>query len=198
MNCEDDMTFKCRLHSVSDHSQLSSTEWQSVWWSNVRQKLEVSSGESRHSLTYNRNRWWLCNCLASPSWGQYYFTLSCQGTWNIQSNIGYCHLQCYRYCSTSDWCPCTPGTVHLITLHKWCTHTFISAPVIWWFSLRLEQGRDITHNLLEDLITQSAGSKEVTWSTSLTGPGNKARWFTYPALIQYKCSTKAKSVQTVW
>ena len=55
MNCKHDMSFKCSLHSVSDHSQLSSTERQSVWWSNVRQKLEASSGESRHSLTYNRN-----------------------------------------------------------------------------------------------------------------------------------------------
>ena len=55
MNCKHDMSFKCILHSVSDHSQLSSTERQSVWLSNVRQKLEVSSSESRHSLIYNRN-----------------------------------------------------------------------------------------------------------------------------------------------
>ena len=145
MNCEVDMSFKCRLHSVSDHSQLSLTERQSVWWSNVRQKLEASSDESRHSQ--KQMAMWL-PCEASIT------------SHSVAKNLKYPEQHCiYNVTSIapqSDWCPCTPRMVQLITLHKSCTHTFISAPVLWWFSLRLEPGRHITHNLLEDLIDQSA------------------------------------------
>ena len=151
MNCKHDMSFKCRRHSVSDHSQLCSTEQQSVWWSNVRQKQEASSLDI-HWLTTKTDDGYVTSIT-----DQYYLTLCCQGSWSTQSNIVFTMLQVLL--NYSDWCPCTPGTVHLITLHKWCTLTFISTPVLRRFYLRLE----IAYNLLEDLIDQSAAGSNLIY-----------------------------------
>ena len=85
--------------------------------------MEVSSSEFRHSLTYNKNRWWLYDYLHAV-------VEVCITLHSKELEISRVTLNVAIYKVT---CPvplvivvCVPhGAVHPITLHKWYTYTHV-------------------------------------------------------------------------